>query len=45
MPPAGTPVAAKLIPTSRLVWIERCGHLPMIERPDEYHRILAEFLG
>jgi pimeloyl-ACP methyl ester carboxylesterase len=45
MPPAGTPVAAKLIPNSSLVWIERCGHLPMIERPDEYHRILTEFLG
>ncbi|MBX0328979.1 alpha/beta hydrolase [Oscillochloris sp. ZM17-4] len=44
MPPAGTPHAAKLVPDSRLVWIERCGHLPMIERPDIYHQLLAEFL-
>ncbi|MEI8308452.1 MAG: alpha/beta hydrolase [Chloroflexales bacterium] len=45
MPPAGTPMAAKLVPNSRLVWIEQCGHLPMIERPDMYHRLLSEFLG
>ena len=45
MPPGGAPVAAKLVPNSRLVWIDRCGHLPMIERPDLYNRILAEFLG
>ncbi|MEI7644057.1 MAG: alpha/beta hydrolase [Chloroflexales bacterium] len=44
MPPGGTPVAAKLVPNSRLVWIERCGHLPMIERPDIYNRMLTEFL-
>jgi pimeloyl-ACP methyl ester carboxylesterase len=44
MPPAGTPEVARLVPESRLVWIERCGHLPMIERPDEYHRLLWEFL-
>lgn len=44
MPPAGTPEVARLVPDSRLVWIERCGHLPMIEQPDEYHRVLREFL-
>jgi pimeloyl-ACP methyl ester carboxylesterase len=45
MPPAGTPVAAKLIPGARLEWIERCGHLPMIERPEEYLRVLRGFLA
>ncbi|MEI7771811.1 MAG: alpha/beta hydrolase [Chloroflexales bacterium] len=45
MPTAGTPKVAELIPDSRLVWIERCGHLPMIERPDVYHSLLAQFLG
>ncbi|NCC37730.1 MAG: alpha/beta hydrolase [Chloroflexia bacterium] len=44
MPPPGTPEVARLIPNSRLVWIERCGHLPMIERPKVYHRVLREFL-
>jgi pimeloyl-ACP methyl ester carboxylesterase len=45
MPTAGTPTVANLISGSRLVWIERCGHLPMIERPEEYHRLLADFLA
>ncbi|WP_129633358.1 alpha/beta fold hydrolase [Candidatus Oscillochloris fontis] len=45
MPTPGTFKAAEMIPTCRLVWIERCGHLPMIERPDVYHSLLAEFLG
>ncbi|MBP1464705.1 alpha/beta hydrolase [Candidatus Chloroploca sp. M-50] len=44
MPPSGTPEVARLILNSRLAWIERCGHLPMIERPKVYHRVLREFL-
>jgi pimeloyl-ACP methyl ester carboxylesterase len=44
MPPSGTPEVARQIPDSRLVWIERCGHLPMLERPDEYHGLLRSFL-
>jgi pimeloyl-ACP methyl ester carboxylesterase len=45
MPTSGTPYAAALIPGCRLQWIERCGHLPMIERPHVYHRVLEKFLG
>ncbi|MFV9503489.1 MAG: alpha/beta fold hydrolase [Oscillochloridaceae bacterium umkhey_bin13] len=44
MPPAGTPEVARLVPDSQLVWIERCGHLPMIERPEVYHQALRAFL-
>jgi pimeloyl-ACP methyl ester carboxylesterase len=44
MPPAGTPEVARLIPDSRLVWLERCGHLPMIEHPERYHQIMRTFL-
>lgn len=44
MPPVGTPVAAKLIPNAELQWIEQCGHLPMIERPAEYQRLVRTFL-
>jgi pimeloyl-ACP methyl ester carboxylesterase len=45
MPPVGTPVAAKLIPGARLEWIDQCGHLPMIERPEEYLGVLRGFLA
>ncbi|PMP82916.1 MAG: alpha/beta hydrolase, partial [Chloroflexus aggregans] len=38
------PVAAARIPHCRLVWIEQCGHLPMLERPQAYHAILSSFL-
>jgi pimeloyl-ACP methyl ester carboxylesterase len=44
MPPAGAPVAAQRLRFGRLQWIERCGHLPMLEYPQEYHRLLADFL-
>jgi pimeloyl-ACP methyl ester carboxylesterase len=45
MPTAGTPYLADLIPNSRLTWIEQCGHLPMLEQPEHYHRLLREFLA
>ena len=32
------------IPESELVVIENCGHLPYIERPTTFNRILSEFL-
>lgn len=44
MPPAGVPVVARLVPDCRLVWIERCGHVPMVEKPEEYHQLVRTFL-
>jgi pimeloyl-ACP methyl ester carboxylesterase len=44
MPPAGTPHVASLIPDCRLVWLERCGHLPMIEYPAPYQQLVTAFL-
>jgi len=26
------------------VRLERCGHLPMIEQPEAYHRVVREFI-
>lgn len=34
----------KLIPNSELFFIDRCGHAPMMEVPNEFNRILHNFL-
>jgi 2-hydroxy-6-oxonona-2,4-dienedioate hydrolase len=34
----------KLIPNSELHFIDKCGHAPMMERPDEFNVILEKFL-
>ena len=34
----------KLIKSSKLVVVEKCGHAPMMEKPDEFNTILSEFL-
>jgi pimeloyl-ACP methyl ester carboxylesterase len=44
MPKYGPPSVVRLVPHSRLAWIEQCGHLPMIEQPDVYNTMLYDFL-
>lgn len=34
----------KLIPNSELYFIDKCGHAPMMEVPDEFNKILEQFL-
>lgn len=34
----------KLIPHSTLDWIDECGHVPMLETPEEFNRLLDTFL-
>jgi pimeloyl-ACP methyl ester carboxylesterase len=34
----------RLIPNSELHFIDKCGHAPMMEVPDEFNRILHQFL-
>jgi pimeloyl-ACP methyl ester carboxylesterase len=34
----------ELLPDSDLFWIDKCGHAPMMEHPDEFNRILEEWL-
>lgn len=34
----------RLIPHSRLHFIDKCGHAPMMEHPEEFNRILEKFL-
>lgn len=35
----------ELIPNTRLEFIEKCGHAPMMERPHEFNSILTDFLN
>ncbi|MFC2176433.1 alpha/beta fold hydrolase [Bacteroidota bacterium] len=34
-----------LIPNAELYWIDKCGHAPMMEHPEEFNRILAPWLA
>ena len=34
----------KLIPNAELQFIDKCGHAPMMEKPDEFNVILEQFL-
>lgn len=33
-----------LLPNARLEWIDRCGHAPMMERPEAFSALLKDFL-
>ena len=35
----------ELIPHSKLVWVDECGHAPMMEHPNEFNAILGTFLA
>ncbi len=34
----------QLLPDSELHWIDKCGHAPMMEQPEEFNKVLAGFL-
>ncbi|MDO9594837.1 MAG: alpha/beta hydrolase [Lutibacter sp.] len=34
----------KLMPDANLFWIDKCGHAPMMEHPDEFNKILESWL-
>jgi pimeloyl-ACP methyl ester carboxylesterase len=44
MPVANVPFTSATIPGCEVHWIENCGHLPMVEKADEYAQILNGFL-
>lgn len=35
----------RLIPNASLYFIDHCGHAPMMEQPEQFNKILSEFLG
>jgi pimeloyl-ACP methyl ester carboxylesterase len=44
MPPSGARALAARIKNVRQVKLDDCGHLPMIEQPQAYHRLVRTFL-
>jgi len=42
-PPETAVAFAEAIPNAELVWIEQCGHAPMLEKPAEFAKALREF--
>ena len=43
-PPAVAEEFHQLIKTSDLFWVDKCGHAPMMERPEEFNSILDAWL-
>lgn len=35
----------ELLPNSKLYFIDKCGHAPMMEKPEEFNKILSSFLS
>ena len=44
VPPAYGPAFRELLPNATLQVIERCGHIPQVERPDEFFAAVTGFL-
>jgi pimeloyl-ACP methyl ester carboxylesterase len=44
LPMASAADAREVMPQARIQIIDQCGHLPMIERPDEFLAALLPFL-
>jgi 2-hydroxy-6-oxonona-2,4-dienedioate hydrolase len=42
--PAGADRLEGAIPGARKVIIDNCGHMPQLERADEFNRVVREFL-
>lgn len=43
-PPHVAELFYELMPNATLEWIDKCGHAPMMEQPEEFNRILDEWL-
>jgi len=43
-PPAVALEFNRLIPNSKLFWIDKCGHVPMLETPKAFNNLLDRFL-
>lgn len=44
-PPSVAEEFHQMLPNSKLIYFEACGHVPMMEHPKEFNRLLEEFLN
>ncbi len=44
-PPEAAEQFRELLPDSRLVWFDNCGHVPMVEKADEFSAELLKFVA
>lgn len=42
-PPEAATEFLERLPNARIVWFPQCGHVPMVEKPDEFARAMLEF--
>ncbi len=42
-PPEVADEFKELLPDATLFWIDKCGHAPMMEHPDEFNRLLEGY--
>jgi 4,5:9,10-diseco-3-hydroxy-5,9,17-trioxoandrosta-1(10),2-diene-4-oate hydrolase len=45
LPPAHAQVVAEIVPNARLIFFDHCGHLPQLERADEFNSAVLKFLA
>lgn len=45
MPPRNAVYTASLAPRGQLYWLDECGHLPMVEKPEAFLEIVTRFLN
>src|SRR5579872_61864 len=43
-PVKDTLVAQRVLPHARIEWLERCGHCPQLERPNDFNALVQAFL-
>ncbi len=43
-PPEVAVEFSHLLPNAELTWVDHCGHVPMMEQPQEFNRLLKDFL-
>ena len=45
IPVAHAQIAAAKIPGARLEIFDHCGHMPMLEHPEEFNKLVLDFLA